>query len=50
MGFYFQDKYSLEFKELKLGDEGTYKVVLKNKIGETAQEAKLSLARKISYT
>lgn len=36
----------MDIKELKLGDEGKYQIVLKNKIGEVAQEATLSLARK----
>lgn len=43
---FLQEKYTLEIKELQLGDEGTFKVVMKNKIGETAQEATLSVARK----
>lgn len=36
----------MEIQELQMGDAGKYQVVLKNKIGEVAQEATLSLSRK----
>lgn len=39
-------KYKLEITEVKLGDEGTYKVIVKNKLGEKVQQAVLEVSRK----
>lgn len=40
------NKYKLDITEVKLGDEGEYKVIIKNKLGEKAQQAVLSVSRK----
>lgn len=40
------NKYKLEIAEVKLGDEGNYKVIIKNKLGEKAQQAVLDVTRK----
>jgi len=40
------DKYKLLITEVKLGDEGEYSVVVKNKLGEKKQTAILSVSRK----
>lgn len=39
------NKYKLEIAEVKLGDEGTYKVIVKNKLGEQALQAVLDVSR-----
>lgn len=43
------NKYKLDITEVKLGDEGEYKVIIKNKLGEKAQQAVLSVSRKCIY-
>lgn len=40
------DKYKLSIAETKLSDEGTFKVVIKNKLGEVSKQADLSVMRK----
>lgn len=42
--------YKLDIKEVKLEDEGTFKVVIKNKLGEKSATAKLSVTRKEKIT
>lgn len=37
--------YKIELTEVKLGDEGTYKAIVKNKLGEKAQQAVLEVSR-----
>lgn len=44
------NKYKLEIAEVKLGDQGTYQVVVKNKLGEKAQQAVLDVSRKSNLT
>ncbi|XP_073813115.1 obscurin isoform X2 [Musca autumnalis] len=43
------DKYRLEKKSLKLEDAGTYKVVIKNKVGEKSHQGVLSLSGVAEY-
>ncbi|XP_059224505.1 obscurin isoform X5 [Stomoxys calcitrans] len=43
------DKYRLEKKSLKLEDAGTYKVVIKNKVGEKTHQGVLSLSGIAEY-
>lgn len=43
------NKYKLDITEVKLGDEGEYKVIIKNKLGEKAQQAVLSVSRKMNW-
>ena len=44
------NKYKLDITEVKLGDEGEYKVIIKNKLGEKAQQAILSVSRKHKHS
>ncbi|KAG4067668.1 hypothetical protein HA402_005440 [Bradysia odoriphaga] len=43
------NKYKLDITEVKLGDEGEYKVIIKNKLGEKAQQAVLSVSPVAEY-
>lgn len=40
------DKFKLEIKEVKMEDMGEMKVVVKNKLGEAIETAKLNVIRK----
>lgn len=37
------ETYSLKIKKISVGDAGVYSVIAKNEIGETAQQARLTI-------
>lgn len=43
------NKYKLEILDTKLEDAGSYKVVVKNKLGEKFQTGDLSVTRKLNF-